>query len=655
MSKTAFLVVGWSLAAAALIAQAPQPPAAPDPLYVAIRSGNQASVAELLQHGADVNQKDRRGGATPLMHAAALGNVGTLTLLLDKGADINGRSANGATALMWAVSDAVKVGLLVERGADVNAVSENGRSALLLAAMSDQSASAVRLLLSHKADPLVVDKDQTTVLMAAATGGDTETVKQVLNTGVNVNAANSFGNTALMTAVTSGNVEMVRQLLAKGASVNAVSGEPSATVKNGTIALGRLTPLMLAASSGPLEVVQTLLKAGANVNVADSRGLTPLMLAIATDHGDPEIVRAILAAGADVGAKSLEGETAMDWASKFGATPEVALLTRAAAPRGVMPAQASGVPAPTDTRAAVERGVALIERTSGSFFANGGCGACHAQMITDIAVSTAKKHGARVNEQALAMRSGQQASAFTAIASNLLLRDDGPAVDILLYSLAAAASTGQAPDRGTDALAFNVAAQQMADGRWHIGGIARPPIEDGDFTRTSLAIRGLKAFGPPGRVDKVERVTRATAWLRDARPVTNEDRAFRLLGLAWGGSAPAVIQAAARDLASRQQRDGGWAQTQALSSDAYATGMTIFALTESGAIPKTDAAVLRGVAYLRSTQRADGSWYVRSRAPKFQPYFESGFPHGHDQWISAMATGWATAGLSTGIQNASHN
>jgi len=79
--------------------------------------------------------------------------------------------------------------------------------------------------------------------------------------------------------------------------------------------------------------------------------------------------------------------------------------------------------------------------------------------------------------------------------------------------------------------------------------------------------------------------------------------------------------------------------------------MTIFALTESGARPKTDPAIQRGAAFLRSTQQADGSWYVRSRAPKFQPYFESGFPHGHDQWISAMATGWATAGLATGIQN----
>jgi hypothetical protein len=60
----------------------------------------------------------------------------------------------------------------------------------------------------------------------------------------------------------------------------------------------------------------------------------------------------------------------------------------------------------------------------------------------------------------------------------------------------------------------------------------------------------------------------------------------------------------------------------------------------------TGAALERGADYLLSTQRADGSWYVRSRAPKFQPYVDGGFPYGHDQWISSMATGWATAALA---------
>jgi hypothetical protein len=49
---------------------------------------------------------------------------------------------------------------------------------------------------------------------------------------------------------------------------------------------------------------------------------------------------------------------------------------------------------------------------------------------------------------------------------------------------------------------------------------------------------------------------------------------------------------------------------------------------------------------LLTTQKPDGSWHVKTRAMGFQPYFESGYPHGHDQWISAAGGGWATMALA---------
>ena len=53
-----------------------------------------------------------------------------------------------------------------------------------------------------------------------------------------------------------------------------------------------------------------------------------------------------------------------------------------------------------------------------------------------------------------------------------------------------------------------------------------------------------------------------------------------------------------------------------------------------------------GVAYLLRTQLDDGSWYVRSRAVKLQPYFQPGFPHGQERWISYVAAAAnATVGL----------
>ncbi len=43
---------------------------------------------------------------------------------------------------------------------------------------------------------------------------------------------------------------------------------------------------------------------------------------------------------------------------------------------------------------------------------------------------------------------------------------------------------------------------------------------------------------------------------------------------------------------------------------------------------------------------SDGSWLVKSRAPKFQPYFDTSFPYCDDQWISSAATAWAATALS---------
>jgi hypothetical protein len=37
---------------------------------------------------------------------------------------------------------------------------------------------------------------------------------------------------------------------------------------------------------------------------------------------------------------------------------------------------------------------------------------------------------------------------------------------------------------------------------------------------------------------------------------------------------------------------------------------------------------------------------VRSRAIGFQRYFDTGFPHGRNQFISAAATGWAAIALA---------
>ncbi len=59
----------------------------------------------------------------------------------------------------------------------------------------------------------------------------------------------------------------------------------------------------------------------------------------------------------------------------------------------------------------------------------------------------------------------------------------------------------------------------------------------------------------------------------------------------------------------------------------------------------------KGISNLLRTQLSDGSWLVHTRSYPVQPYFESGFPHGPDQWISAAATSWATLALTLALDN----
>jgi squalene cyclase len=187
--------------------------------------------------------------------------------------------------------------------------------------------------------------------------------------------------------------------------------------------------------------------------------------------------------------------------------------------------------------------------------------------------------------------------------------------------------------------------RQRADGSWrNFGG--RPPIESSDIQGTATAMRAIQVYMlKPQQAEYDKTVQLAAEWLAKAHPKTTEDRAFQLFGLMWAGGNQEMVLKAARDLLREQRSDGGWAQTPSLASDAYATGQALVALKEAGVVMPSDAAYRRGAQFLMNTQFEDGSWYVRSRSIPFQPYFDSSFPYGPDQFVSTAATNWATMAL----------
>ncbi len=619
--------------------------------YAAIRMNDLTAVKTLVKRGG-VDARDKRG-ATALMYAAAIGSPEAMTLLLDAGADANARNGFDATPLIWAAGDPVKSRILIEHGAGVKQRSKQGRTPLMLAARRDGNSDLLRLLLAKGAEPDTKDGRGNTALIFAAQTGDVEMIRILAARRVDVNAANVVGATPLGNAVCSNRLDTVKFLLAKGARANAAItslGE----VRHGPIAVGNLSPLMAAAPYGSAELIGELLKAGAKVNATDVRGMTPLMLAVASETQDVNVVHRLVRAGADANVRSAAGETALDWANKFGSRSVIAELKRAGAESGVLLPSTSQVAERTglDPRKALKDGLGLLQHSSTEYFKESGCAGCHHQLLTAMVVRAAHTAGMRVDEEVA------REQLITVIAElerqqELFLQGIdlfGP--QVLLPYLFELAESGYAPDSITDSAVADLITSQSADGSWNRGlAVSRAPIQEGNIARTAQATRILRVYGPPARRTEIEnRIGAARTWLLQAKARTGDDYAMRLAGLSWSGAEKEKVQRAARSLLAQQHADGGWAGNPNLPGDAFSTGEALYALHESQSVSVKDDVYGRGIEFLLRAQHVNGAWHIRSRAVKIMPYFESGFPFGDDQWISAAGTAWASIALASAIE-----
>jgi len=295
---------------------------------------------------------------------------------------------------------------------------------------------------------------------------------------------------------------------------------------------------------------------------------------------------------------------------------------------------------------AIEKSLTLLDGVRLPFLEKTGCFSCHHNSLPAMAVGSARERGFKVNEQTSTEESKQILELVNAGREKVLQGDSfGGAHYTAALVLMGLSANKQPPNRTTDALAIYLLSRQSADGRWASPG-SRPPSESSDFTSTAIAIRALQLYAPKGlQPEMAARAQRAHTWLIKAVPQTNEDRTFQLLGLAWANADKQRLQKLAQALLSEQRKDGGWSQYSTMTSDAYATGQALVALHQAGGLSVTDPTYQRGVNYLLDNQAADGSWEVKAHTLRLQRYFESGFPYGHNQWISTAATSWATMAL----------
>lgn len=649
--------LGWLALSAAVCAQSPTE------LIDAIRDADGPRIQRSLQNPDQRQARDTRGN-TALHWAALAGDATTVDQLLAAGIDPRATNHSGATPLHYGTANDRIVRALLKAGADPLAKSLNGATPLQTAAAKPQGYRSVRRLLDAGADPNTPRSlfpagvnvpisdpafGEIRPLALAIYYGDPRSAKLLLERGASPKGTK--GMTPVATAAFTGRGDWVRELVQHGGEVNFDEGFVGHAFNN----------LMY---GGHRRSAAYVLDHGADLHQVTSIGekTPPMVWSAYSENGDPLPAKALLAKGVDINEPTLAGHTALDWAEKRGETPLVSFLRTQGATHGTPTAKpwsppSNSVPTTVDGRAAavrdaVNRSVPILQHTSDQFLANGfvqqsGCVSCHHQTLPAVAFGRARERGFAVDEAALARQLQRQYESWSKGRDGAYEmfepQPDSPAN--LGYGLFGLQSLGYAPDDLTEALVWFLAQSQLEDGSFPAFD-RRPPLEEGQVIGTAMAVGALRRYPQPlKQVDLDRTFARARQWLTRVEPEDPNQELFRLLGLGWAGASPSELRPYVKQILSKQNTDGGWSPLPRLGSDAYATGTTLFVLHEVGGLSTTDPRYLRGADYLLRTQFADGSWRVASRTWPLQPHFDSGFPHGRDQWTSAAGTAWATIAL----------
>jgi ankyrin repeat protein len=304
-------------------------------------------------------------------------------------------------------------------------------------------------------------------------------------------------------------------------------------------------------------------------------------------------------------------------------------------------------------REAATKAVVVLQKSQKTWYTKESCVSCHQQVFPAMAFRAAREHGIPVDEPA-ALADAQAGFSFysnleRAVEYTYVI--DPPLGDG--YPLIGADAAGVRPNVVTAVYARLLSARQEADGRWETID-QRPPQSYSVFAATAISVRAIQLYGHASQRAEVKtRTAHAKDWLLSHQPRATEERAFQLMGAKWAGADEGTLRKIAAELKAMQQDDGGWNSLDGRSSDAYSTSRAMLALHDAGGVATSDPVWKRGIEYLLTTQAADGTWHVESRlhppAPVSPPYFETGHPYGHDQFVSAMGESLAVVALATAL------
>jgi len=291
---------------------------------------------------------------------------------------------------------------------------------------------------------------------------------------------------------------------------------------------------------------------------------------------------------------------------------------------------AAGPPsADEQVRAAIQRSLPFIETEGQRWIEEKKCVTCHQVPFMVWSLNAAAERGIIHDRQRLA-----DCSTWTRDWKNLATKEDlekgeqhtlsrhhDPVTQLLLGR---DAHDQRLTDGWPQVFAERLAADQQDDGSWKAGGQLpaqkRPERETQEVT-TMWAMVALQSYSAADDSLK-PKLNKARSWLGDqTEGQSTEWWAVRLLMERGAGNAAQADRIRA-ELLQRQRDDGGWGWLSADESDAFGTGVALYALAHDG-FNFDHAAIGRGRQFLVATQRADGSWAVKgtkkAKAKQIEP------------------------------------
>ncbi|QRI42759.1 ankyrin repeat protein [Cheloniid poxvirus 1] len=312
------------------------------PLYISVYRNNKALTRYLLKKGVNYNRfflnyydvlYDRisddmykvfldfnvdlniqtRNFETPLHYAIKNNKIDLVRILLDNSAVIGKNWFLHKQYLIKALEyncDYDIIMLLVKYGVPINEQDDLGKTPLHYS-VSNGRKDITDVLLNTGADINIIDDCMGSPLHYAVSRNDIITTKTLLDRGANVNIANNHIDTVLNIAVTSKNKTIINLLLKHGADTK-LAGLDRSTIHT-------------ALETKDINILNSILSHGGNIDVYNSKGFTPLYLAISSMK--IEFSKTLLEHGANPNIKSRpSGNTPLHKAMISNSLDDIKLL-----------------------------------------------------------------------------------------------------------------------------------------------------------------------------------------------------------------------------------------------------------------------------------------------------------------------------------------